>query len=158
MSETTGPMTLSRRELVRLAMTSAAALPWMGLIGCGPDPTEDPDEPDEPPITVEPDPQGVRPAELRKAFFADRDREAGHPASLGRRWVEAIGAKGDDEALGQELAPTLEILSRDDDLERALAELEAAIAADFDALDIYTLQGWTFARTELHLCALAASV
>jgi hypothetical protein len=73
--------------------------------------------------------------------------------------VRLIGARflarlpTDRDALQAELGPTLKLLKAAPPAEKPTA-VEAAIAGDFEVLEVRDVEGWTLAATEAHLAAL----
>lgn len=123
----------SRRDLLKLMALHLAALPLAGSLGCR-----------------APLPRGWEPLARRAAAWFDReDLEAAR--LIGARFLRRVGHNND--ALQAELGATIKLLEGVAPAHDRWT-YEAVIAADFQALRVRDVEGWTLAATEAHLAAL----
>lgn len=124
---------VSRREFLKEMAAQLAVLPLACSVACR-----------------APPPEEWQPLARRAAgWFHGED--LGGVRLIGARFLAHVGR--DHDAVRAELGPTLRLL-------RAAApgddpgHFEAALTADFAALNVRDVEGWTLAATEAHLAAL----
>lgn len=160
---------LPRRSFLRAALIGAGVLSLAGLPGCDDDDggsgaggsggvggASNPPTPDQ---GAPPTPMGMDWPERLEAARAAGDQffSAGLDGAklVGERYLARVAPGADGDALARLLAPTLQILEQSADPAAAAQAAQAAVTADFTAMQIVVQDGWTFSQTEAHLCALA---
>ena len=88
------------------------------------------------------------------AYFSNASLDSAR--TIGQRYLAAVAPNASSADIDALLAPTVALINAGPTDAAASAALQARVRADFGSGAILVLEGWTFATTELQLCALVS--